>query len=65
MKHYKKEENGKIIEVSKSDNNFTGATVEIGRVEYDSLILGIRVFLNGENAEAVKNDVNRDGHYDI
>lgn len=65
MRYYKKEENGKIIELSKSDNNFTAATEEIERVEYDSLILGIRVFLNGEDAEAVKIDVNRDGYYGI
>ena len=65
MRYYKKEENGKITELSKSDNNFTGATGEIERVEYDSLILGIRVFLNGEDADSVKNDLNRDGHYDV
>ena len=65
MRYYKKEENGKITELSKSDKNFTRATGEIDRVEYDSLILGIRVLLNGEDLEMVKNDINRDGHYDI
>lgn len=65
MKYYKTVKNNSIIELSKSDNNFTGASEEINRNEYDSLILGIRVFLNGENQEKVKNDLNGDGYYDL
>lgn len=64
MKYYKTVKNNSIIELSKSDNNFTGASEEINRNEYDSLILGIRVFLNCEDRDKVKNDLNGDGYYD-
>lgn len=64
MKYYKTVKNNSIIELSKSDNNFTDASEQISRNEYDSLILGIRVFLNGEDQDKVKNDLNGDGYYD-
>lgn len=63
MRYYKSIINGRITEVAKSDNNFTAATEEIERSEYDGLILGIRVFLNGENRDKVKGDLNGDGYY--
>lgn len=65
MKYYKTLKNGKITELSKSDRNFTGATKEITREEYDGLILGVRVLLNSENEEKVKNDIKGDGYYGI
>jgi len=65
MKYYKTLKNSKIIELSKSDRNFTAATEEISREEYDSLILGIRIFLNSEDPIKVKSDVNGDGYYDL
>lgn len=63
MKYYKTLHNGAITELSKSDSNFTGATEEISRAEYDGLILGIRVFLNEEDKNKVINDINGDGYY--
>jgi len=65
MKYYKTIENSKITELAKSDRNFTDATEEISREEYDSLILGIRIFLNKENGDKVKSDLNGDGYYDF
>ncbi len=64
MKYFKTLLDGAITELSKSDNNFTDATEEINRSEYDGLILGIRVFLNGEDRQKVINDINGDGYYD-
>lgn len=63
MKYYKAVTEGKITELSKSDSNFTLATEEISRTEYDSLILGIRVLLNKEDENKVKNELNGDGYY--
>ena len=64
MKYFKTLLDGAMTELSKSDNNFTDATEEINRSEYDGLILGIRVFLNGEDQQKVINDINGDGYYD-
>ena len=64
MRYYKAIINGRITELAKSDNNFTAAKEEIERSEYDGLILGIRIFLNGENQDKVKSDLNGDGYYD-
>lgn len=65
MKYYKTLKEGKITELSKSDSNFTAATEQIQREEYDSLMLGVRIFLNRENEQKVKTDLNGDGYYDI
>ncbi|MGI6279434.1 MAG: hypothetical protein ACOYJS_02615 [Acutalibacteraceae bacterium] len=64
MRYFKTLKDGKITELAKSDGNFTASTEEIERSEYDGLILGIRVFLNGENPQKVKWDINGDGYYD-
>lgn len=63
MKYYKTLIDGKITELSKSDDNFLGSSQEINRTEYDSLILGIRYFLNGEDKNKIKGDINGDGYY--
>lgn len=63
MKYYKTLVDGAITQLSKSDNNFTDATEQISRSEYDGLILGIRVFLNGEDKQKVINDINGDRYY--
>ncbi len=63
MKYYKTLIDGKITELSKSDGNFLGSSQEINRTEYDSLILGIRYFLNGEDKNKIKSDINGDGYY--
>lgn len=63
MKYFKTVKNGKITDLLKSDRNFTNATEEITRTEYDSLILGIRVLLNGEEIDKVRNEINGDGYY--
>lgn len=63
MKYYKTISDGKITELSKSDENFLGSSQEITRTEYDCLILGIRVFLNKEDKTKVINDINGDGRY--
>ena len=63
MKYFKTLDNNTITQLSKSDSNFTAATEEISRCEYDGLILGIRVFLNEEDPQKVINDINGDGYY--
>lgn len=64
MKYYINISDGKVTEVAKADENFTAATGEITREEYDGLILGIRTFLNSEDSAKVAEDLMRDGYYD-
>lgn len=63
MRYYKKTENEKLTELKATELDLSGA-VEIERAEYDSLNMGIRVFLSGEDENKVKNDINKDGYYD-
>lgn len=63
MRYFKKTENDNLTELKVTEFENTGAE-EIERAEHDGLVLGIRVFLSGEDKTEVKNDLNKDGYYE-
>ena len=63
MRYFKKTDNDNLTELKVTEFEYTGAE-EIERTEHDCLVMGIRVFLSGEDATKVKNDINKDGYYE-
>lgn len=63
MRYFKKTDNDNLTELKVTEFEYSGAE-EIERAEHDGLVLGIRVFLSGEDETDVKNDLNKDGYYD-